>query len=220
MKRRVALIIISVVMIMSTCTACSEKKQAVSEPDITQVRNICNLATLECYYHNVAKSVKEAGSGLWHIGEKDRTFWVEYTGTARLGIDMSKVSMKVDGENVSVFIPEAEVLSVKIDADSLTEDSYIESQDSWLNHNKISADNQTEAINQAQENMENEVRGNSSLLLTAQNRAKALIENYIRQLGEAAGIEYKIEWIYDEIVEQSSKQETVNEESTAINKSE
>ena len=58
MKRRVALIIISVVMIMSTCTACSEKKQAVSEPDITQVRNICNLATLECYYHNVAKSVR------------------------------------------------------------------------------------------------------------------------------------------------------------------
>ena len=133
---------------------------------------------------------------------------------------MSKVSMKVDGENISVFIPEAEVLSVKIDADSLTEDSYIESQDSWLNHNKISADNQTEAINQAQENMENAVRGNSSLLLTAQNRAKALIENYIRQLGEAAGIEYKIEWIYDEIVEQSSKQETENEESTAINKSE
>ena len=98
MKKRVTLLIINMLMITGICTACSEKKQAVNEPDIAQVRNICNLATLECYYHNVAKSVKEAGSGLWHIGEKDRTFWIEYTGTARLGIDMSKVSMKIEGE--------------------------------------------------------------------------------------------------------------------------
>ena len=41
----------------------------INAPDIAQIRTICELATLECYYHNVAKSVKEKGSGLLHIGE-------------------------------------------------------------------------------------------------------------------------------------------------------
>lgn len=44
---------------------------AVLEPDLAQIRSICDLATLECYYHNVAKSTKEKGSD-WHIWEKRR----------------------------------------------------------------------------------------------------------------------------------------------------
>ena len=59
-------------------SGCGENT-VVKEPDITQIRSICNLSTLECYFHNVAKSKKEAGSFL----EKDREFWIEYTGTAK-----------------------------------------------------------------------------------------------------------------------------------------
>ena len=45
-----------------------EQKNDIKEPDLSQVRSICKLATLECYYHNVAKSNKEAGTGLSHWG--------------------------------------------------------------------------------------------------------------------------------------------------------
>ena len=35
----------------------------------------------------------------------------------------------------------------------------------------------------------------STLLLQAQNRAKLLIENYIKQIGKIANVEYTIKWI-------------------------
>ena len=179
-------------------SGCSQKaKHNVKEPDLTQIRSICNLATLECHYHNVAKSEKKAGSGISHIGEVDRKFWVEYTGTAKIGIDMSEVDMKIDGDKVTVFMPNAKLLSIDIKDDDLNEKSYITSGDSWFNKNKITAEDQTAAIKNAQSTMEESVKNNSSLLLSAQSRAQKLIENYIIQLGQLSNVEYKIEWEFE-----------------------
>jgi hypothetical protein len=213
MRRRI-IYVATLLCLLTVFSGCSilTKTTAAQDPDISQVRNICNMATLDCYYHNVAKSVKYKESGITHLGEKDRTFWIEYTGIARLGIDMSKVSMSIDENVVSITIPEAKVMSITIDNSTLGEDSYIISDDG-LNKNKITATDQTQAITKAQEEMENTVKNNASLLLSAQNRAKVLIENYILQLGEAAGIEYTIQWKYveedDDIVhEDSNSQES------------
>lgn len=195
-KSKVIIVLVSILnmLIFSGCSKQNTERD-IKEPDISQIRNICNLATLECYYHNVAKSVKTAESGITHIGEKDRTFWIEYTGIARLGIDMSKVKMVIEGENVEITLPEAEVLSLTIDKETLGEDSFISSDDG-LNKNKITANDQTQAINEGQNKMEETVKNNSLLLLRAQDRAKMLIENYINQLGEVAGVTYNITWNY------------------------
>ena len=191
-------IILLLVLAVSMFSGCAQKVQNVSkEPDIMQIRSICNLATLECYYHNVAKSKKESGSGISHIGEVDRKFWVEYTGIAKIGIDMSEVDMKIVDDKVSVFIPDAKLLSTSIYEKELNEDSYIFSGDSWFNKNKITAEDQTSAINKAQAEMAETVMNNAALLLSAQSRAQKLIENYIVQLGQLSNIEYKIEWVYD-----------------------
>ncbi len=41
-------------------TACGKKGEEVTkELSITQMQTICELATLKCYYHNVAKLTKE-----------------------------------------------------------------------------------------------------------------------------------------------------------------
>ena len=45
--------------------------------------------------------------------EKDKNFWISYDGIVTLGIDSSKLDVKVDGENVKIHIPEAKVLSSK-----------------------------------------------------------------------------------------------------------
>ena len=108
---------------------------------------------------------------------------------------MSKVQMKVDGADIEVTLPNAELLSISIDEETLNDNSYISSEDG-LNKNAITADDQTKAINEAQQQMKETVQGNSALLLSAQNRAKILIENYLKQLGEAVGVEYHIQWIY------------------------
>ncbi len=195
MQKKIRVFILVLGLVVCTMCGCSaNQKQAKDDvPDIIQIRNICNLATLECYYHNVAKSTKKPDEGITHIGEKERTYWIEYTGKVRLGIDMSKVSMKVSGSDVEVTIPEAKVLSSSIEEKSLDENSYVMSEDGW-NKNAITVDDQTKAIKKAQKGMVKEVKKNSALLLSAQDRAKTLIENYINQLGEANGCQYNIKW--------------------------
>lgn len=197
-------LLIAVVFFIGMLSGCSgSPKPAAEEPDIMQIRSICNLATLECYYHNVAKSIKEAGSGISHWGEKDRKFWIEYTGSAKIGIDMSKVSMRIEGNNITISMPNAKLLS--IDIEELTQDSYIISDDGW-NKNKITAEDQTAAINAAQAVMKKSVESNSALLLNAQNRAKNLIENYINKMGELSGVSYTIQWEYKDSSTESKPQ--------------
>ena len=43
-----------------------EENIVVNKPALSQIRSICELATLECYYHNVEKSAKTKGTGLAH----------------------------------------------------------------------------------------------------------------------------------------------------------
>ena len=156
MKKKIITLSLIGILLISLLSGCgkSEDKEAAksTEPDIMQVRSICKLATVECYYHNVAKSEKPAGTGIWHFGEKDRQFWIEYTGTVKLGIDMSKVQMKVNGTDVTVTIPEAEVQQVNVDDDSYNSDSYIFSEDG-INKNEITAEDATGAVENARNEM-------------------------------------------------------------------
>lgn len=198
MKTKMISLTLALAILVCSTSGCGASDSASSQtqtPGIAQIRSICELATLECYYHNVAKSVKFKEEGITHLGEKDRTFWIEYTGTVKLGIDMSQVSMDITDHNVTITIPEAEVLEVSVDDKSYNENSYIMSQDGW-NSNKITAEDTTEAVKVAKEKMKQTAMENSSLLLSAQERAKKLIENYLLRLGDSVGVEYNINWKY------------------------
>lgn len=164
-----------------------------NEPELSQIRSICELATLECDYHNVAKMTKSKGSGIAHWGEKDRTLWIEYIGTAKIGIDMTKVTMKTEGNVYTITIPPAEIQSIKVDPDSLNEDSYVISKDG-VNANAISMEDQQKAVQAAQDNMQQEILNDSILLMNAQDRAKELIENYFNQLEKISGTDLVLKW--------------------------
>lgn len=196
MIRKIVLICFMCMTVLLMCS-CSVEKEVTNEPELTQIRSICKLATLECYYHNVAKSVKTVGEGIAHWGEKERKFWIEYTGVAQVGVDFAKVTMKMDGTNVIISIPNAELMNISVEESTLNEESYISSADG-LNSNKITAEDQTAAIENAQKEMEESVKNNFALLLSAQSRAKDLIKNYIDRLGEVSGVEYKITWVYED----------------------
>ena len=147
--KKISKVITIILVVCFGLTGCQkDDKKITAEPEISQIRSICDLATLECYYHNVAKSKKQ---GSWL--EKDRDFWVEYTGIAKIGIDISKVNIKVDGNGITVTLPNAELLRIDIDEKNLDKSSYYVDEDRWWNKNKITADDQTRAINNAQENM-------------------------------------------------------------------
>lgn len=179
-------------------SGCSKKDNTAATkqenvPQLDAIKNICQLATLECRYHNVAKSKKTAGEGLVHLGEKERIFWIEYTGVAEISFDLNELKMKTNGTNIKITLPEP-TITTQVDPDSWTPGSYVISDDHWIQKNPITADDQTQAINEAQLAMEENLRNNSSLLTTASQQAKELITNYIDQIGEATGTAYTVSW--------------------------
>lgn len=195
MKR--ILMICCMVMLSLCSTSCMKEKDKDKGgvPQIVQVKSICKLATLECYYHNVAKSVKTKGEGIEHWLEKDREFWIEYTGVAKIGVDVNKITMKLDGDTITIEMPQAELISINVDDTTLNENAYVFSADGW-NSNEITAEDQTKAIENAQNEMAENVKNNEELLRSARERAQQLIENYIRQMGEIANVDYKIKWVH------------------------
>lgn len=200
MKKRIIAIVILAVMSVSVLSSCGKKDAEPPKPELSQVQSICNLATLECYYHTVGKIVKNKTDDQQIIDfmKRDRTVWIEYTGIARVGVDMTKVKIDVKGESVQITMPEAELLSLIVDPESYNEDSFYISEDDWLVKNKITADVQSQAIDNGQEEMRNAILSNTALMKNAQIRAQKLIKNYIEEIGEAAGVTYKITWLYED----------------------
>ena len=184
-------VLIIAVCILCGCTGETENKQ---QPEIEQIKAICELSTLECRYNNVAKGVKTKGEGLAHLGEKDRKYWIEYEGVVKLGIDLSKVSMRIEGTDVIVTMPEVEIQNISIVESSYNADSVIVSEDAFFNKNKITVEEQQSVVEDAQKEMEATLMANSDLKNRAQDRAKTLIESYINNLGQATGVSYNVVW--------------------------
>lgn len=168
-----------------------EKEEKSAQINLQQMQEICQLATLECYYHNVAKSDTSKRVLWWNTNKK---LWIEYTGIVKMGIDVSKVSMEVeDDDTVVITLPNAQILGCKVDEDSLTEDSYyIEKQ--GLGAGDITADIQTNAFQEAQKNMREVAENDTTQLFQARQRAKSLLESYVKNIGNVIGKDYKIEW--------------------------
>jgi hypothetical protein len=206
MKRVIALCL-AVVMLL--CAGCAQSKPKPMAPQTAQMKSICELAVMECYYHNVAKFMEENAEGWW-LWEKDKKFWIEYSGVVEVGVDVSLMAIELDGTNVIITLPEAEVLDCRIDKASLTADSFIVAKDSA----KITADDEVEAIAAAQKALEENAADDPVLLAEARHRVQTLLEDYVTNIGEMTGQEYTIQWVYldeDEAAERESALESASE---------
>lgn len=184
---RIFPILLALLMALSL-SACSKKSDA--ELKVEDIHAICELATIKCYYNNVAKITKEKDN----IFQKERKLWIEYEGEAVLGIDMSKLEIKINKDSVDIDMPKAEILSIQPKRETLNDKSYVASADGFLFKNEFTTDDQERAITEGQAKMENAIKENSSLFMQAENKAKELIENYITKLSEIIGKEYTINW--------------------------
>lgn len=188
-KKIVCLLVISMLCI-GGCGDKNQKKE--EEADFSAISSVCELATLKCYYHNVAKSETEASGLFKWLGKGYKKIWTEYSGIVELGIDVSKVSVKkptADGV-VKVTIPDAEILSVDLDEDSMSEPL---TDTGFMT--EITKEEETEALAEAQNHMEETANENGNLLNQAKERAKSLIEGYVKNVGEQIGKEYTVEWV-------------------------
>lgn len=170
-------------------TGCGKETQTA---DFSGVTSVCELATLKCYYHNVAKAETEA-SGIFAKWLKTgyKKIWTEYSGIIEYGIDISQVTVSEPDKNgvVTVTIPDAQVLNVDVDEDSLgtplTDTGFLTS---------VTTEEKTTTLAGAQEAMEQQAKENTEMLSQAKARAKTLIEEYIKNVGESIGEEYTVEW--------------------------
>ena len=170
-------------------TGCGKETQTA---DFSGVTSVCELATLKCYYHNVAKAETEA-SGIFAKWLKTgyKKIWTEYSGIIEYGIDISQVTVSGPDKNgvVTVTMPDAQVLNVDVDEDSLgtplTDTGFLTS---------VTTEEKTTTLAGAQEAMEQQAKENTEVLSQAKARAKTLIEEYIKNVGESIGEEYTVEW--------------------------
>lgn len=167
------------------------------EPTISEfsdVNKICELATLRCYYHDVAEYEKQPDGlfkyGLFQYGYKK--FWLEYDGIVEVGIDVGQVQVNQPDENgiVQIYIPDAQILNISADEtsmrDPIAETGVLTS---------ISAEEKAQAFSEAQSTMKTNAESDSSILSRAKNNAKELLKRYVLNVGEQIGQPYTVEWL-------------------------
>lgn len=191
-KQSVAAACVTALLLLTT--ACGKAEEpALPLPQEEQVKTICQLAVLECEYHNLAKfEQKDASKFLWMI--KDKRFWVEYSATAVLGINADQVSMELQGDVVNITLPKAQVLHCKVNGDSLSPDSYIVDKASA----PVTAEDEVYAFQEAQDGLQKTVEADNNMMNLAQKRAEELLRNYVNSLAKATGTEYQVEFHYIE----------------------
>ena len=191
-KQSVAAACVTALLLLTT--ACGKAEAPVLPvPQEGQMKAICQLAVLECEYHNLAKfEQKDASKFLWMI--KDKRFWVEYSATAVLGINADQVSMELQGDVVNITLPKAQVLHCKVNGDSLSPDSYIVDKASAT----VTAEDEVYAFQEAQDGLQKTVEADNNMMNLAQTRVEDLLRNYVNSLATATGTEYRVEFHYIE----------------------
>lgn len=184
------IVILSMIIILS---ACDNKNETLSE-NIKKLELTGNLVTYEAYFHNVLETTKDSDS----IFKKDRKLFAEYTGTIKLGIDLSKVKIDVQGNTINVLIPKAKIIGEpNVDESDFKKEKFIESEDGFLIKNPITGDDISKAFDDAQSEMKKSAESDEQLLSTAQTRAKIIIEESINQFAGLSSKDYTINWEFE-----------------------
>ncbi len=197
MKKKVfsILLLISILFL----AGCGGRKNELTTENIKKLELTGNLVTYQAYYHNVIEYDKPVESGITHLLEKERKLFAEYTGTIRLGINLSKVKIEKNGNNINVFIPKAKIIGEpNVDQNDFNAQNFIESKDSWINSNPITADDSASAFDKAQKEMKEIAMNDEELLSQAQQRAKILIEEKIIQLNGLNRNDLNLSWEYEQ----------------------
>lgn len=182
-----------------------ESKQ-IELSEYSSVSDICELATLRSYYHNVAmyERTPEGAEKIindiltWPFNELLKTgykqFWLEYSGIVEIGIDLKADRILInnpdDGGVVNVYVPDAKVLNVDADQSSFSEP--ITETGAFTT---ITGKEKSDAYAAAQQAMRQEAENDQVLLRRAKNNAKILLEHYIINLGKEMGVDYSINWV-------------------------
>lgn len=188
MKKIIVFVLALMILLMGN--ACSKQEEPQLSISEAQIKDICELAVLECYYHNVAK-FDDKDPEKFLFWTKNKRFWIEYDGIVKMGIDASLVDVEPAGTEITITIPPAFARDPQVDSSSLTKDSYIVDK----NSTEITAEDEQEAFKQAQAELKEMAETDQVMLNIAQQRAKKLLEDYVANIGKLTDTQYTIKWV-------------------------
>lgn len=175
------------------CLSGCVSDKAKPAPSFSNAGYICELSTLEVYYHNVARAEQQAnGPFAWFFENGYKQIWFEYCGVVEMGVDVSQVSISGPDQSnvVSIALPQAEVLDVNVDEKSISE-PVIET--GFMTD--FTTEEKTEILGNAQSEMRAAADQDDTLKSQARERAKSMLESYVKNVGRLMGEEYTIRWV-------------------------
>ena len=119
--------------------------------------------------------------------------WFEYTGLVRIGVDAKEITVSEPSANgvVKIKLPEAGILGSPDILEKTVSDPIIDK--GWFT--KITAEEKKTSLVKAQEQMLKEAEKDDTLKAQAYDRVKVLLEQYVKNAGEAVDKKYTVEWI-------------------------
>lgn len=171
-----------------------EKEEVQENVEFSAIDKICELATLRCYYHNVAEDEKQP-DGLYKYGWFKygyKKFWIEYDGIVEVGIDVGEVEVSPPDEQgtIEISIPDAKILNLYPNEDSMSEAIYEKGV-----FTDITTEEKSIAFAKAEATMRENAESDESILTQAKENAKKLLEQYVVNMGKQIGQEYQVKWI-------------------------
>ena len=187
------LIISLLLSIMFSLASCKTELVVKKEFNVNELKELAQLATLECSFNNVTTIKQESTIWPWFnlIMDNSRKAIIEYQGTAKLGIDMGNIKYN-ESERI-MTIPMAEVLSVVDDPSSY---EYI-SNDEGFWKNPINNDVIKAQVTGSHDEIKKSLSNNKVLLRKAQGLARAQIEELINSLYTINGKEPDIKFLIE-----------------------
>lgn len=152
------------------------------EPEITstgitqQLQDIEELATLSYNYTKVGKFSNSLQFNGWDIPLTQKSFLITYDGQLKAGIKMDKIKVDVSNDNITVSIPDIEILSNEIDESSI--EVYDESRNIF---NPISVNDYATFATSQKEAVEAEAIENG-LLSQAATKTQDTIKKYLNAI--------------------------------------
>ena len=184
----IAFVVCLAIGLLGGCQAEQPKKEA----DFSNARDIAKLATFECTYHNVAKIEKNSSRFLFIDIPDWKQEWFEYSATVDFGIDASavEISKPDEGGTVTITLPQAQVLGEpNIKAETMSDPI---DNNGWFI--KVTADERKEALTLAQLETYERACADDTMLAAARDRAKVLLEQYVKNVGANLGEAYTVKW--------------------------
>ncbi|MCI8539973.1 MAG: DUF4230 domain-containing protein [Erysipelotrichaceae bacterium] len=155
-----------------------------SEPKITstnvfnQLQEVNELTTLEYHYTKVGKFENSLTLNGWEIPLTKKSFLLTYQGIVKFGVDMSLAEVVVKNHEITVVLPDIEVISNVIDESSI--EVYDETRNLF---NPIKIEDYANFATQQKDMVEEEALENG-LFSQAATKAEAVIVKLLQMIPE------------------------------------